>query len=176
MAATPGGQLAVSYYSVNNKALGYSVWNGSTWSTQTVESNAQSGLDTGRFTSLAFSPSGRPASSYYDATNKNLKFAAWNGTNWGRMVVEKGVTPGDSTKLAFSSSGQPFIVYYDSAKKQLRFVTQKDGIWTASTIVSMDDYRCVSLAVTPAGLPAVAYFDFFEAAIRYAVLKPYGTP
>ncbi|MFP6872128.1 MAG: hypothetical protein VCA55_01350, partial [Verrucomicrobiales bacterium] len=41
------------------------------WQTTTIDSEG----DVGSYTSLSFSPSGNPAISYYDTTNRGLKFA-----------------------------------------------------------------------------------------------------
>ena len=48
------------------------------WNINTVDGAG----NVGEFTSLAFTPAGQPAISYYDNTNGNLKYAVFNGTTW----------------------------------------------------------------------------------------------
>src|SRR5690606_35022910 len=43
---------------------------------------------TGYYTSLAFCPDGRPAISYQDISNADLRFARFNGTSWSNVTVD----------------------------------------------------------------------------------------
>jgi hypothetical protein len=51
--------------------LKFARYNGTAWNSTTVDA---AGL-VGTYTSLAFGPDGQPAISYYDGTNRDLKFA-----------------------------------------------------------------------------------------------------
>jgi hypothetical protein len=71
------------------------------------------GDNVGEFNSIAFSPAGVLAVSYYDRTNGDLKFAYSRdgGTTWSIQTV---FTDGDSgryTSLAFMVDGRPAISY-----------------------------------------------------------------
>ena len=61
----------IFFYDATNDDLKYAFRFGLTWFLSTVDSTG----DVGRHTSLAFSPGGEPAISYYDSTIQDLKFA-----------------------------------------------------------------------------------------------------
>ena len=81
----------------------------------------------GQSTSLAMSPAGQPAISYYDGTNGDLKLAQFNGTNWTITTVDSIGNVGLTTSLTFSSAGQPAICYYDATNGDLKFATRALG-------------------------------------------------
>lgn len=55
-----------------------------TWHNQTVDSNGM----VGGHTSLALTPSGWPAISYYDFDNGTLKYTYKDGSGWHNQVVD----------------------------------------------------------------------------------------
>ena len=77
--------------------------------------------DLGVYSSLAFSSSGHPAISYYDRTNKDLKYALFDGKNWKKQTIDSEGDVGTHISLAFSPSGHPAISYYDYKSKDLKF-------------------------------------------------------
>ncbi len=70
LAFDPSGQPAVSYYDEVNSALKYASFDGTKWTTTTVDGAGTT--DVGRHSSLAFSPTGQPMIYYYNTTNGNL--------------------------------------------------------------------------------------------------------
>ncbi len=77
-----------------------------------------------QYTSLAVSPAGQPAISYYDYPHRALKFAEFNGSTWVITTVENDGIMGDSTSLAFLPNGQPAISYSDHTDRALKFATR----------------------------------------------------
>ena len=67
----------------------------------------------GRDTSLALDASGRPHISYLDSTNKDLKYAFYDGSGWQIQTVDSAGEVGEHNSLALDASGQPHISYYD---------------------------------------------------------------
>jgi hypothetical protein len=81
------------------------------WFAQTVDS----GGDVGYCSSLALDSNNFPHISYYDATNKDLKYAHWTGTAWDIQTVDSGeyawASVGGSSSLALDSADRPHISY-----------------------------------------------------------------
>lgn len=79
LAFTPAGEPAISYHDGGAAAVKYAVFSDRTWQHFLVDQTGkdQNGLYSGDFTltSLAFSPSGQPAISYYDRYNGTIKCA-----------------------------------------------------------------------------------------------------
>ena len=78
----------------------------------------------GRDTSLAFTPGGQPAISYYDGTNADLKYAVFNGSTWILSTVDSTGVVGTYTSLAFTPGGQPAISYFDGTNGDLKFAVR----------------------------------------------------
>ena len=91
------------------------------WTLTTVDSTDRVGFST----SLAFTPGGQPAISYFDATNFALKYAVFNGSTWTLTTVDSTGYVGEFTSLAFTPGGQPAISYFDYSNGDLKFAIRK---------------------------------------------------
>ncbi|NQX02854.1 hypothetical protein HQ447_19515, partial [bacterium] len=81
--------------------------------------------------SLAFSPSGLPAISYYDGAAQDLKLAAFDGSTWQLSTVESDGDAGYHSSLAFSADGRPAVSYtfFDGANVTLRYAVRNGATW-----------------------------------------------
>ncbi|MBN2083341.1 PKD domain-containing protein, partial [bacterium] len=147
------------------------------WLVVTVDSAGNVGYDN----SLAV-VDGCPAISYYDNTNKDLKYArattstGASASDWSQIVtVESSAgTIGLYTSLAVVD-GCPAISYYDSTNDNLKYAratTSTGGStsgWTQKVVVDYtgDVGRYTSLAVID-GCPAISYFDSTNDDLKYA--------
>jgi hypothetical protein len=77
------------------------------------------------YTSLAFTPEGHPAISYYDSTKGDLKYAEYDGGAWQLSAVDTNGDVGMCTSLAFTSAGRPAISYSDSTAYDLKYAEVK---------------------------------------------------
>ncbi len=175
--------VAISYFDLTNGRLRYAIRtldNGVfTWHRYTVDDPV--GENVGLYTSLAFDTGGRPAISYYDSTNDNLKFA--HDLNGDRdfadageiIIVDSKGNVGECTSLAFDASGNPAISYYKRTGSSLKFAhdTNGDGDFAdAGEIITVDSARNVglftSLAFDPSGNPAISYYNQTNRDLKFA--------
>ncbi len=111
----------------------------------------------GASTSLALNSSGRPSISYYDGTNKHLKYISYNGTTWSAQTVDSADNVGQYTSLALNSSGLPSISYYDLANKDLKYTYFDGTSWITTTVDGPDSVgQYTSLALDSYGHPPSA--------------------
>ena len=90
------------------------------WQRTTVDSAGS----VGQYTSLAFTPGGQPAISYWDQTIGDLKYAVFNGTTWTLSTVDSTGSVGQYSSLAFTPDGRPAISYYDITNGDLKYAVK----------------------------------------------------
>jgi hypothetical protein len=95
---------------------------------------------------------GCPRIGYYDATNVDLKFAAWNGTGWDIEVVD-GTAGRGVTSLALDDCGNARISYYGAPSGGLRYDAAADAdVAVNVALVGVNkDNRLVNLTTVKAG-------------------------
>jgi hypothetical protein len=122
---------------------------------------------------------GRPALSYYDSTNGNLKFARalvenpTSSDDWHVHIVDFNHQVGELTSLAVLD-GKPIISYFDNDKGNLKFarakVAEPDATidWVYHTVDSegwVGEYSSVAVVD---GLPAISYYDYTNTGLKFA--------
>jgi len=189
----PSGQPAISYYDTSNDDLKYAELIGENpslsthWQKETVDEEGNVGL----YTSLEILTSGRPAISYYDATNDDLKYACYDGNEWPKTIVDSAGNVGMYTSLkilpvdgevmsyfdeaAEDLSGQPVISYFDDSNDDLKFAWFDGSEWQ-TTIVHYggSEGHWSSLAILPSGQPAISYHDASNGELKYAWFEGFG--
>ncbi|MFA6331978.1 MAG: hypothetical protein WCX22_03420 [Methanoregula sp.] len=115
------------------------------WTTETVDSIG----NVGEYSSLALNFSDYPRISYYDQSNHNLKYAAWDGKSWKVETVDgltktiadrphngkdnKHAEVGEYSSLALDANGNPRISYYDKKNTSLKYVAWSGTSWEIET-------------------------------------------
>ena len=155
------------------------------------------GGDVGLGSSLAIhdkvsTTGGKLGISYYDATNKRLRFAQWScggmgGCNWGFYNFFSGdayLDPGRYSSLKYNSQGEPQIAYFmtwnlpynpSSYVKFCKWVgsggNDANGAFTCTDVArsSVLNYGLYpSLALDPNDHPRIAYYDGQFGNLSYA--------
>jgi len=145
------GFPAISFRDTNGgQNLRLARYDGIEWTVETVHNVSA------LYTSLAFTPMGHPAISYW--ANNNLNYAEYNGSSWSTTVVDSAFQTGLHTSLAFDSDGNPAISYFDTNLDNLKYASFDGSSWSRTTIDSIGSVGLrTSLAFSPSGFPHISY-------------------
>ena len=142
-----------------------------TWEIETVDTGGE-GVDVRRYTSLALDSSDYPHISYYNYTDGDLKYAAWDGSSWNIEVPDSAGSVGYCSSLALDSSDWPHIGYFDSTNGDLKYIYWDGdsweglgGSWTVDSTGTVGVYA--SLALDGSARPHISYYDATSDDLKY---------
>ena len=147
------------------------------WTCQIVDSSG----DVGRYTSLVFDAFGKPAISYYDWDNGDLKLAYDRNGDGNFSIADEIITVDDGnnvgwyTSLAFDSSWYLAISYLDLSNGDLKLAYDRNGngdFSDAGEIIPVDSSgdvgKYTSIAFDAWGKLAISYYDSDKGAVKLA--------
>jgi hypothetical protein len=170
LAFNTNGYPAVSYQGMRsyNDVLMYAEYKGGAWTNVVVDA----GNYRGYYTCLAFA-SGRPRIAYYEDDNYYVRYAEFSGASWSTQTTY--LRYADDLSLTFTTNGYPAVALYDFLNRKVIYSAKGVYGWGTSSEVETLNMGAtsgyVSLANTPAGEPAIAYYDDVTDDLKYAVLR-----
>ncbi|TXH26338.1 MAG: hypothetical protein E6Q99_04740 [Elusimicrobia bacterium] len=104
---------------------------------------------------------------YFDPSQRGLRYVTWNGTSWSspEWIDENatGYPAADGSNmflvtqdLALDAQGRAQVVYYTEAEG-LRWAVRENGVWSKETVAATDYSVVANLAVDPSGIPRVVW-------------------
>ena len=90
--------------------------------------NEDKSINVGEYSSLALDSIGNPRISYYDQTNRDLKYASWDGSRWVITTVDSAGDVGEYSSLELDVYSNPRISYFDATNGNLKFAA-----WNSTT-------------------------------------------
>jgi hypothetical protein len=114
---------------------------------------------------LALDDRGNPHISYYDPTEKDLRYARWNGAEWLIETVDSQGVVGPGSTLALDSSDSPHISYYDSTNGVIKYAHWNGIQWEIDTV---DIGNRGILALEDDGNPQIIYHIRDDNLIKHA--------
>jgi len=122
---------------------------------QTVDSEG----NVGSSSSLALDSSGHPRIAYWDQTNLDLRYAAWNGLSWDIQPLDSTGDTGRVPSLALDSGDYAHITYWDNNCDRTRYAYENSSGWHLQTVTPPGENAPgpSSLALDSAGHPHMSY-------------------
>jgi len=161
--ALTSSDLPVISYKHKTQGLKYGRWDGSSWSTDSIDNTPGAGWGT----SIALY-NDLPAIAFHRKTNQtdgDLFYAWWSVKGWSVETVDTGVghEQGAQLSLAFKSDGTPCIAYHHINNMALN-VACKSGSWSTMEIDASgtDSGLFPSLAFNSADHGFVSFYTYTE--------------
>lgn len=155
LAIDNNNQPHILYRSGNN--LKYTLYKGTSWQTQNVD--IEGILD---FSFPCINNTENPCFCYYDANNKYLQYANYDGYTWHSQIVDSDGDVGKSPSLFLDKEDKPHISYFDATNKNIKYAFYDGLSWILSVVDTSEAKPFSSLVVDNNGKPHIAYCTYTE--------------
>jgi hypothetical protein len=110
-----------------------------------------------------------------DFTNKDLKYATFDGMTWNIATIDT-MSSANATSIAIDSTGKPHILYYDAALTNDVKYASWDGMqWNIEMVLAQGDVGYApDLAFDSLDTPHVVFGDLTAKSVMYGVKGPMG--
>ncbi len=166
------GRPRISYFRARSpdgslsSDLKYAEVNGSTWTTEFVDTTGERG----KYNSLALDGSGNPQIAYFDNAG-TLRLAKRVGSTWTKSVVDSNDDSGRFNSIRLDALGDPRISYTAGLVRKLRYAFLDGVIWNredVDDIGALLTFSVTSLALDRQGNPHISYYDATTRTLKYA--------
>ncbi len=122
----------------------------------------------GYYASIANDTNNRPHISYYDASNRDLKYAYYDGSRWHIEIVDSVGYVGSFNDIVLDSNDHPHISYHSRSNNALKYAYHDGNEWHIET-VDWNGGRFSSIALDSQNLPHISYYsDETNNCLKYA--------
>jgi PKD repeat protein len=113
---------------------------------------------------------GYPHISYYDASNRDLKYTHWNGSTWNTTAVDTEDNVGEYTSIALDSEDIPHISYRDFTNGNLKYAYWNGSTWEITTVDASEGNggHDTSIDIDSNGNPHISYRFHTNGILKYA--------
>ena len=116
--------------------------------------------DVGSHADLVLDSIGRIHISYYDATQRHLKYAQGTTGDLTTQIIDAWGDVGRYTSIALDPSGAAHVSYYDALSQRLKYATNAPGFWIREFVAETDSAGASSaIAVDAEGIVHLSFVD-----------------
>lgn len=110
--------------------------------------------------SFALDSENKPHISFYEAAEKNLKYAYYDGQNWNFYTVDSGVDTGKYNSLQVDEQNRPHLAWFYDTNDSLKYAfSSSEGVFDQTTLASGSNAAYYpSLFLDDAGRPHIVYY------------------
>ncbi len=123
---------------------------------------------TGVHSDLVLDATGAQHVSYYDGTNKDLRYASRSATSWTLASVEATGEVGQYSSILVDKVGGVHISYYDATNKALKYAVKTGTTWKTETVEKTSVGQYTSLALDKWSGIHITYYDAGKGDLKHA--------